>query len=196
MISIRAFIGIDFSKEYKAEILALQQKLKRYALSGRWTYPDNFHLTLQFLGEITAQQQVRIDEKLGQLCTGQAPFQICLTQPDIFGGQDTARVLWLGTGGEPEALRILQTETEKALMPLGFAPEERKYTPHITIGQDIVFTSNFDRIREAIGEVSFQSVRVDRLYLFRSEQIGLKRMYTHAGEYPLAITNNCDLKNL
>jgi 2'-5' RNA ligase len=48
---MRLFIAIDFNKEIKKKLVDLQANLKDMAVSGRWKYIDNLHLTLKFLGE-------------------------------------------------------------------------------------------------------------------------------------------------
>lgn len=111
---MRAFIGIDFAPAVKQQIYELRQRLRKYALKGRWKHSDNFHLTLKFLDEIIATQTAQIDE-------------------------------------------ALQQAIDRALAPLGFTPEKRQFRPHITIGQDLVFSCDFSQLREIIGEVRLEA---------------------------------------
>jgi 2'-5' RNA ligase len=71
------------------------------------------------------------------------------------------------------------------LITLGFPKEKRKFVPHITIAQDVIFKCDFSIIKEAIGAPDIGKIPVDRLYLFKSEQIENKRVYTKISEYEL-----------
>lgn len=182
---MRAFIGIDFDKEQKNKINELQQKLRRYAVRGRWKHIDNFHLTLKFLDDINLNQQAEIGNAMNQICNDIKPFRLTIKDMGVFNGRDSIRVLWLGLGGDIEELRVLHTGIDKVLEPIGFVPEKRSYKPHITIGQDIVFQCGFHEIRESMSELDFNPVDVRNLHLFKSEQIANKRVYTKVADYRL-----------
>lgn len=182
---VRAFIGIDFGPAVKEQIYELQQRLRKDALKGRWKHADNFHLTLKFLDEISLTQQTQINEAMQKVCLGQKPFQLAVTSLGVFNGKEAIRVLWLGLTGDLAALKGLQRQIDQALVPLGFAPEKRQYSPHITIGQDVVFECGFDQIRETLGDVHLGTIGVDRFFLFKSEQIERKRIYSPISEYKL-----------
>ena len=183
MSKIRTFIGIDFDKELKNKIYKLQQTLKTYAKKGRWKYIDNFHLTLKFLDEITLAQKAQIDDAMKKLCMDKIPFNLEITKLGTFEGKDSIRVLWLGVTGDMPQLQTLQREIDNALIPIGFEPEKRSYKPHITIGQDIVFDCSFDQILNRIGDIQLGTNRVKEIFLFKSEQIQYKRVYTKIARY-------------
>ncbi|HOQ06640.1 MAG TPA: RNA 2',3'-cyclic phosphodiesterase [Clostridiales bacterium] len=185
MIHIRTFIGIDFSDECKRYISDLQQRLKKYAVRGRWKYTGNFHLTLKFLDEINAEQKKQIDRSMADICGVFRPFSLEISKAGIFKGNDRIRVLWLGVGGDLDALHQLAGGIDSSMSELGFPPEKRRYTPHITIGQDIIFECPFENIAESIGEISYGPIEVRKIYLFKSEQIQNRRVYTVISEYDL-----------
>ncbi|MGE5614931.1 MAG: RNA 2',3'-cyclic phosphodiesterase [Bacillota bacterium] len=185
MILIRAFIGIDFDSDCKKNIYELQQRFRKYAVKGRWKYIDNFHLTLKFLDEISVMQEKQIDEAMRSICTEQKPFTLEITEPGIFEGKDAVRVLWLGLAGNLEILRHLAERIDKSFHKIGFPLEKRRYTPHVTIGQDIVFECPFSQIRDSIGSIKSSPVLVNKLILFKSEQLQNKRVYTPISEYSL-----------
>jgi 2'-5' RNA ligase len=185
LILIRAFIGIDFDSGCKEYIYGLQQRLRKYAVKGRWKRIDNFHLTLKFLGEINEMQKKQIDEAMQDICAGQKPFLLEITEPGIFEGRNAIRVLWLGLAGELDILKHLAGKTDRSLHKIGFPLEKRRYTPHVTIGQDIVFECPFSRIGDSIGSIKYGPVMVNKLILFKSEQLQNKRVYTPISEYAL-----------
>lgn len=180
---MRSFIGIDFNTDIKNEIYELQQRIRKYAVKGRWKYIDNFHLTLKFLNEISLSQQAQIDAIMKKVCINKERFNLKLTEPGIFEGKDSVRVLWLGLEGDIQPLHSLQKEIDKALNSIGFSLEKRKFKPHITIGQDIVFEHEFDHIKKSLENILIQPIPVESLFLFKSEQIQNKRIYTKVSEY-------------
>jgi 2'-5' RNA ligase len=185
MIGIRAFIGIDFDPDCKKYIFDLQQSLKKYAARGRWKHSSNFHLTLKFLDEISPAQKELIDAGLRDICKARRPFSLEIDGAGVFHGRDTIRVLWLGLGGDMHVLRYLAADIDKSVSMLGFPAERRPFTPHITIGQDIIFPRPFEEIRDSIGKISYGPVKATCVNLFKSEQIQGKRIYTKISEYPL-----------
>lgn len=182
---MRAFIGIDLESGMKKDVRDLQQKLRLQAEKGRWKHSDNFHLTLKFLDEISPDQKQQIDDAMMQLCTGTRPFNLALSDLGIFPGREDVRVLWLGLTGDMKELQTLYAEVNKVLTPMGFSPENRSYSPHITLGQDIIFRSGFNGVKGSIGEVKLPAFTVRSLYLFKSEQVQNKRIYTRVSEYKL-----------
>ena len=166
----------------KNKIKELQQRLKIYTTRGRWKH-DNFHLTMKFLGEISPSQQIQIDDALRKLCIAKKPFSLKLTGLGKFEGKDTIRVLWLGLTGDIQELHSLHKEINKVLDRLGFPLEKRKFSPHITIGQNIIFECPFDQIKNEIEKIQFDWIEVDNLFLFKSEQVGHKRVYSKISEY-------------
>jgi 2'-5' RNA ligase len=185
MIFIRAFIGIDFDDGCKKYIFDLQQRLRKYAEKGRWKHSSNFHLTLKFLDEISLEQKELIDARLNEICRNQKAFSLNIEEAGVFKGREMIRVLWLGLGGEISTLRQLAASIDKSVSGLGFPMERRPFTPHITIGQDIIFQCPFDAVRDSIGKISYGPIEVKTVHLFKSEQIQGKRIYTKISDHPL-----------
>lgn len=182
---MRAFIGIDFDDNTKNEIRDLQQQYREQARKGRWKHRDNFHITLKFLREVDPGQKKQIDAMVTDICSKHAPFELKLTEPKIFRGRDSIRVLWLGLDGDLDALHSLQKEIDLACESIGFQRESRKYNPHITIGQDIIFEDSFEIVKRSIPTMHFKPMRIANLFLFNSEHIGNRRIYTRVSQYDL-----------
>lgn len=182
---MRTFIAVDFDSRLKKQIARLQTELRLYAASGRWKHVDNFHLTLKFLGEIKPDAIPGIDDKLRDICINTGRFRLKISEMGVFPGRDMIRVLWLGIQGDLDKIQKLQFEIESSFEELGFARERRRYTPHVTIGQDIRFDRDFQSIKELFDPdlKEFPGILADRIYLFKSEQIGNKRVYTPISEY-------------
>ena len=182
---MRAFIGIDFDEHTKNKIRNFQQEYWDIALKGRWKHRDNFHITLKFLSEVDTGQEKMIQEAMTEICGKYSPFELKLTEWGIFKGRDSIRALWLGVDGNLTRLHTLQSEIDLALEPIGFQRESRKYNPHITIGQDIIFDNGFEQAKRSIKTTNFEPMLITNLYLFKSEQIQNRRIYSKVSEYEL-----------
>ncbi len=180
---MRTFIGIDFSIDLKNKIGDIQRELKKHSKSGRWKYVDNFHLTLKFLNEVDIVQVKEISKRLESICNNSRRFSLKISELGYFPGRDNIRVLWLGLNGDMNSLGKIYEDIEDNLQPLGFPKEKRKYSPHVTIAQDIVFEKEFHEIKSLVKLEEFPEVDVDRIFLFKSEQIGNKRVYTPINEF-------------
>jgi 2'-5' RNA ligase len=98
---------------------------------ARWQRDDQMHLTLRFIGEVDERTAHDVDEALATVRAH--AFTLELAGVGDFGGKDP-RALWVGLRPN-EALIHLQKKVESALVRLGLDPEERKYTPHVTVAR-------------------------------------------------------------
>lgn len=132
---IRSFIAIELPDAIRARIKALQDSFKSYRLNIRWVDPDNIHLTLKFLGNISEGE---IEKVAGALSAGVGPFaplSLCARGMGAFPGLKRPRVIWVGIGGQAAGLSALQKALDDHLAVAGFKPEERPFKGHLTIGR-------------------------------------------------------------
>jgi len=130
---IRAFIAIEIAAATVHRIAAAIDPLKPRIVGIRWVAPASFHLTVKFLGNI---DESRIEPIGLALTDALRPFQrftINAKGLGVFPNVKRPRVLWVGLVGS--RLAELAAVVESALMPLGFAREEKTFTPHLTIGR-------------------------------------------------------------
>jgi RNA 2',3'-cyclic 3'-phosphodiesterase len=121
---LRLFVGIDLPPELKLRLSLLASGLP----GAKWVDAGNYHLTLRFIGEVDEGMAADIDSALLQI---RAPrFEVTLASVGHFG----LRMLWVGIDRNP-ALQHLHEKIESALSRLGLAPEERRYTPHVTLAR-------------------------------------------------------------
>jgi len=85
--------------------------------------------------------------------------------------------------GETDRLNGLQAGIDSAMDKLGFPKEKRSYKPHVTIGQDVVLKRDFKEIVGGYDYRSIPQIEVGSVHLFKSEQIGNKRVYTALHEF-------------
>lgn len=107
--------------------------LKRGGLMGaRWIDPENYHITLRFIGDIdgrTADEAVDVLARYGAA----EPFEVTIDHLGVFGG-NKPRALYAGVAPSEPLLR-LQAAHERALQRIGLPAEGRKFVPHITLAR-------------------------------------------------------------
>ncbi len=133
---LRLFVAVDLPEDVREALDRLQSDLRQRELSGlRWVRPEGVHLTLKFLGETPAGRVAAIEGALATALLGTEPFRLALGVPGTFGGRRGPRVVWLDITGDVQRLRGLQAAVEGAMVGVGFAPEERQYSPHLTLAR-------------------------------------------------------------
>ena len=120
---MRLFVSLRPSAPVVAHLAA--------ALDGRRTSPpEQWHITLAFLGEV-GNPEVLYDG-LRAAAAGTSPFTLHLSGAGAF---TRARVVWVGVGGDVDGLRGLASEVQLACRDAGIALETRPFRPHLTIGR-------------------------------------------------------------
>lgn len=124
----RLFTGLEIPPD-----LGFLLSLKRGGLNGaRWIDPENYHITLRFIGDVDGQTADEVADSLDRL-SHSLSFPVRLTHLGTFGG-DKPRALFAGV--EPsEALSRLQAAHERVLQRAGLVPEGRKFVPHVTLAR-------------------------------------------------------------
>jgi 2'-5' RNA ligase len=130
---IRAFIAVAIDPEVVEKIAAAITELQPQIAGVRWLAPGNFHLTLKFLGSVDESAIATIGEHLRAHLRLFQRFTINAKGLGVFPSPRRPRVLWVGLNGD--SLVSLASRIESALQPLGFTPESRQFTPHLTIGR-------------------------------------------------------------
>jgi len=180
---MRLFIAIDIPEDVKAALDSFQKRLRSTA-KITWSPVANLHITTKFIGEIPEE---RFDEIKAALAGVPAAGSIAIQVKGIgwFPNERRPRVFWAGVdGGEP--LRELAKATERALLPLGVAADERPYAPHLTLAR-IRESVPLEPLHSALQSLpagcgfDFGAFRADKFFLYLSA--GGK--YTQLAGYPL-----------
>ena len=126
---MRLFIGIPLPSVVTGELAALSARLRSADDGLRWSSPESWHITLQFLGNADPEQCECIVSRLHNL--RYSPIAIAFDGLDFFG---TGNVLIAGVRTTPELLE-LQRHVTKATGPCGFISDSRAYHPHVTLSR-------------------------------------------------------------
>ena len=182
---IRAFLAIRPSDDVIQKLVELESELEEAGADVRWVSAGSMHLTLQFLGNVREAEMPEIERGLGEALAGIAPFDIECRGVGVFPSQKRPRVVWVALRGE--GLSRVAEGAETVLSPLGFPPEERGFTPHITIGRarSARGAENLVRLLKANAERSFGTSRIGHATLYRSQLRPDGAVYTPLVEFPL-----------
>ena len=126
---MRLFIGIPLATEMIDALEALSQRLKSADDGFRWSSPQSWHITLQFLGETSEAASTCLSEQLKEVRS--TPFYVRIDGPGFF---DRAGVFFAGVSVAPE-LSKLQKQVVVATAQCGFVAEDRPFHPHITLAR-------------------------------------------------------------
>jgi RNA 2',3'-cyclic 3'-phosphodiesterase len=175
----RLFTGLEIPQQV-AESLAMM----RGGLPGaRWIDPENYHLTLRFIGDIDDALAHEIAGMLGRV--RRMSFQLRLDGLLPFGGRKPRALVAAVSPIAP--LMELQAEQERLLQRLGLEPEGRKYTPHVTLARlrDTSSRQVADYL-SARGHYRSASFEVSRFVLFSSRASVGGGPYVIEADYPLS----------
>jgi len=188
--SLRLFVAVDLPEQVREELGRAQGELRRHDLSHlRWVRPQGIHLTLKFLGETPAGRVAAITTALPGATRGRPGFRLALGAPGAFGNRRGPRVLWLDVIGDIEPLRGLQAAVEEALVDIGFPPEERGFSPHLTLARvpQPARPGTAERIAQALRAVTPPRAEFDvrEVVLMRSTLQPGGAVYERLAAFPL-----------
>ena len=186
---MRLFIAIPLGEAVETELKRLTARLRPAAPDLRWSHPEAWHITLQFLGNANEEQYACLLPRLSELKA--APFSIDFEGLGVF---ERAGVFLVGVTPTP-ALVALQKKVVAATQPCGFEPENRPYHPHITLAR----SKSGSRGRElrALLERAGEGVRFERFFaaefrLYESHLSAAGSKYEVKCRFPLGESSPAD----
>ncbi len=123
----RLFTGVEIPTDVAFEL----ELMKGGIWGARWIDRDSYHITLRFIGDIDDGLAREIAAELDAVSA--KPFTLRLKGIDAFGG-NKPHSLYASVAESPE-LRRLQNTHERICQMLGMPPEQRKFTPHVTLAR-------------------------------------------------------------
>jgi len=131
---MRLFVALELDERAKALLAECQKALGQFDSIVKWVRPEQIHLTLKFLGEVSEGQLQSICNALESLAI-HPPVTFTVSGLGWFGSPASPRVVWAGVQEPTGRLESLQKACEVRLAELGFRPEDRPFSPHLTIGR-------------------------------------------------------------
>ena len=175
MEQIRSFIAIELPDEIRSALAKLQASLQTEKQSAvKWVDPYTIHLTLKFLGNVTAAKISDISSVIEEATHGIAPFSLEVKGLGVFPNFKRVRVVWVGVWGDISQLKLLQQRIESGLVPLGFNQESRPFTPHLTLARvrEKASPTEQQRFGQLIASAKFETAHhftADSISLMQSQ---------------------------
>jgi 2'-5' RNA ligase len=136
MEQVRSFIAIELPDELKQGLAQLQSRLKLDKQPWvKWVDPYSIHLTLKFLGSVAVDRISEITKAMEESAQGIPSFHLEVKDLGVFPNLRRVQVAWVGISGDVDKLGQLQQGIESNLAHIGFAPESRPFTPHLTLAR-------------------------------------------------------------
>lgn len=133
-MGVRTFVALELSPPLKAGILRLAETLARKGVRASWARDATLHLTLKFAGDVAEADIPDVVEAIGRAALRCRPFAFETRGVGAFPSPRRPRVIWVGVV-PVVALFDLQGDVERELAALGVQREERRWSPHITVGR-------------------------------------------------------------
>ncbi len=173
MEQVRSFIAIELPDELKLGLAQLEAQLKMSKQPWvKWVDPYSIHLTLKFLGSIAIDRISKITRAMEEATQGIPPFRLEVKDLGVFPSLRRVQVAWVGISGEVDKLSQLQRHLESNLARLGFAPESRPFTPHLTLAR-LRNRASLDE-RQSFGQL-IATTRFEATYTIKVDAISLMR---------------------
>ena len=192
---LRTFIAADIPPSIQKSIQVQVDNLRKFIgdSSVRWVPVNNIHLTLKFLGDTSPSNLDMLKQALRAQTNSYTGMDITISGLGSFPSSKRARVLLVRIQA-PAALEALQREIDSACAKIGYKPETRPFSPHLTIGRVRrgISPSDQTKIQRALSEVKIDSLgttRVDYIHLYKSELARTGATYTKLFSAPLNNTS-------
>lgn len=174
----RLFTGLEIPPDIGRELSTYRGGLP----GARWVDPDNYHITLRFIGDVDHAVARDVASILGE-GRPRPPLLVTLDGLASFGG-DRPRAVFARATPTPD-LVDLQAEQERLVRRIGLPPEKRKFTPHVTLARLRASPLDVADYIAARGQFSKLSFPVPRFVLFSARESVGGGPYVVEAEYPL-----------
>ncbi len=182
---MRLFVALEIPEEVRERIRALVRELEPLCRGARWVRPDGLHVTLKFVGEVSAEKAARIRAALATI-RSPAPVELTFRNTGFFPSAKHPRVFWAGIEASPNLAEIAAA-VEAQLEPLGVAREQRAFQPHLTLAR-FKSEEGLMPLREALGRLGpqeFGATTAEAFHLYESKLRPSGAEYTKLATFPL-----------
>jgi len=181
---IRSFMAFDIENDSVLKRMTEAQAiLTKSGADLKLVEPKNIHVTLRFLGDITPNTVEKIFEEMKTVQF--VPFDIKIQGVGAFPTSRYARVVWAGISEGASDLRSIFSQLEPRLCGLGFSPDSKGFSPHLTIAR-VRSGRNKAELSRVIDENSgfeFGTIRGECLRLKRSVLMPKGPIYSTQREF-------------
>jgi len=131
---VRGFLAFDLdSAEVRKKLSDVQVLASKTGADLKLVEPENIHMTIRFLGDITLKMADKVFEAMKTVQF--TPFTVHISGVGVFPSLNFPRVLWAGITEGADYLKNVFTQLEPKLQGLGFQPDPHGFSPHLTIAR-------------------------------------------------------------
>jgi RNA 2',3'-cyclic 3'-phosphodiesterase len=188
---IRTFIAVEMPVDISTFAKERQQALKKADINMKWVRSGNIHLTLQFLGDVEAEEIPVVQASMKNAVKGASTFTLKAKGLGVFPNLKRPKALWVGLVGQIDLLKDLNRRISEALAAIGFPKEKRNFKGHLTVGRvkGKIDSLKLDQAISAQKDFETSSFRVDSVCLFKSRLTPQGAIYTKLAEASLKVSN-------
>ena len=180
---LRLFVAAGVPEEHLDNIEECTKEIRDTVKEARWTPKQNQHITLKFLGGTDADLLPAVTDVCRDVAKGYRPFQVWISGLGAFPSIKRARVLWMGIDDPYKGLDGIAGDLDRSLGNLGFTPETRAYTPHLTLARFKAAKRLIDPLPEVPLDAS--PIGIDHVSLYRSRVSSAGAVYESLERFPL-----------
>ncbi len=182
--SIRSFLAFDMENEtVKKRLASVQKLLAQTGADLKLVEPQNIHITIRFLGDVTPNTVEKIFEEMKKIQF--TPFNVQINSLGAFPDLRYPRVVWAGITEGADQLKNVFNQLEPRLRSLGFAPDSKGFSPHLTIAR-VRTGINKAQLAEFVAKnvnYDFGSIKAECLRLKRSDLTPRGPIYSTLKEF-------------
>ncbi|MFJ8236542.1 RNA 2',3'-cyclic phosphodiesterase [Ureibacillus sp. NPDC094379] len=180
------FFAVKLPKEMKDFLNGWLQSNKGDYEFGRWVHPDDYHITLAFLGYAEEKKLQDAIETMSTVLSEQPSFSLTLDQLGIFGPIKSPRIFWAGVV-ESEQLSEVQKKVFTQCLKLGFELDKKPFRPHITLARKYKGVSFFsaEKLKSIRTENHTFEFEVGEVVLYETH-LDQSPKYKEFARFPLA----------
>jgi 2'-5' RNA ligase len=180
--ALRLFLAVDVPETAVLAVAAAIEQWRAVVPNVRWVPPENWHITLKFLGATAADRVPWVEETVGGIVSSHRRVTLDVRGLGAFPSVERARVIWAGVDDPEDGLDAVVTDLETGLAP-AFRQEMRRFHPHLTVAR----SEPPVRLPAAYGDTPLvtEPFPVEQVVLYRSRFEGGATRYEPLAAFPL-----------
>jgi 2'-5' RNA ligase len=187
--AMRLFVALDIPEAVRKNLAGMRRDFPSSGSQLRWVSPQNFHVTLKFIGSVPPEKLPPIIEVLRRVSVVD-PVQLRIRGVGWAVHSKAGVMLW-ALIEDSKSLAALATAIDQQLSPLGFTPEDRTFLPHLTLvraSRDLPASSQtaLYELAEQHKQYDFGSVTPEEFHLMESSTLPTGAIYSKVQSFPLA----------
>lgn len=167
---VRSFVAVPLPDVVRTEIAGAAVQLARELPNVGWTRkPENFHVTMKFLGNVAPERLDVLGAALGEAFSSVPAFTVDVERFDAFPSARRANVVFAGVADREGRLAACASLVESVAERLGFVRETRPFHGHVTVGRHKHAGIDAGAVLDAWADRRFGTVAVDQIHVYESQ---------------------------